>query len=142
MNGSGSGFDFDLSYGEDGERYVRQVLGWLIDRNPRIEVKRKRRLDDLLYIELMQNPRNTGAWEPSGLNTTTADLWSYVIDKTGVILTFPTDFLRWIIRQDDGKSCETFDSDNPTKGRLLRVSRLIQMLPYWLDQRIRDEDDR
>lgn len=125
-------YDNDEEYGEDGERIAREVLGWTLTRSPRVEVKRKRRLDDWLYVELLQDPGATGrCWKQSGLNITTADLWAYVVADSGVLLYFPTDLLRWAIRTDAGKPCAETDGDNPTEGRLLRVSWLIQATEQW-----------
>lgn len=126
MNGSGPDFDFDLVYGEAGERYAREVLGWVLAENARVEIKRKRRLDDWLYVELRQNAHRSG-WKDSGLNVTTAQFWGFVVGETGVILYFPTDLLRRAVARGEGRDAEETDGDNPTQGRLLRASRLIQI---------------
>lgn len=124
-------FDTDVEYGEDGETIARDVLRWTFDRSVKVETKRKRRLDDYLYVELQHNPRGAG-WRDSGLNVTKADLWAYVVGDSGIVLYFPTDLLRWVIfRTDDGKPCAETDGDCPTEGRLLRVSRLIQQAENW-----------
>mgnify|MGYP003449183886 CR=1 FL=1 len=127
MNGSGAAFDFDLPYGEAGENYARDVLGWTFRGGVKVEVKRKRRMDDWIYVELRQNARGAGYWYPSGLAITTADLWAYVVAGTGTILYFPTTLLRLAVSREEGRYTETTDSDNPTEGRLMGVSRLLQL---------------
>lgn len=83
-------FDIDRSYGEEGENLVRAVLGLASDR---IEVKRKRFIDDEFYVETAQAPRR-GYIKPSGIQTTKATYWAYVIGDTGVIVLVPTERLR------------------------------------------------
>lgn len=135
MTGWNPHWDLDVPYGEDGERVANEVIGWLFESDPRVEVKRKRRLDDWIYVELAQDPGGTGTrWRESGLNVTKADLWAFIIADTGIVLFFPTDLLRWAVRRTDaGKSCAETDGNNPTEGRLFRISWLIQATQNWRD---------
>ena len=125
-------FDLDLPYGAAGEELARSVLGWVLNGHARVEVKRKRRVDGLLYVELMQDPGGTGTrWRQSGLNTTEADLWAYVVADTGVLIVLPTDLLRWAVRTDAGRPCAETDGDNPTQGRLFHIAWLMQAASTW-----------
>lgn len=82
-------FDIDRDYGEEGEDTLRNVLGL---HGSRFEVKRKRYADGNFYVELWQRPRRSE--RPSGLQTTRADYWAFVIEETGVIVLVPTARLR------------------------------------------------
>ena len=133
MNGSGPAFDFDLAYGEAGERRAETVLRWLVDGDVRVEVKTKRRGDDWLYVETFQDPGGAGTrWKPSGISITGASLWAYVVGNTGIVLVLPADLLRRSIAEGRGKELACEDGDNPTQGRLLRVGRLIRDAHDWI----------
>ncbi len=95
-------------------------------------MKRKRYLDSEFYVELRQDPGGTGTrWKPSGLSVTEAEFWVYVIADTGLMLWFPTEYLRWVIREEYGHEREETDGDNPTAGRLLRANLLLDLLQKW-----------
>lgn len=116
--------------------FADQVRAELGDGQGRVEVKRKRRLDDMIYVELMQDPGGAGTrWKPSGLNVTDAEWWAFAVGDTRMILFIPTDLLRWAVSTDAGRPCAETDGDNPTEGRLFRVSWLIQSLQRWTDAR-------
>ena len=84
-------FDLDRDYGEDGEDTVRDVLGLATNR---IEVKHKSYADDKFYVELEHDPGGRGQYKPSGLTTTKAEYFTYVIADTGVIVFIPVPYLR------------------------------------------------
>lgn len=85
-------WDITLRYGEGGERYVYELLH--MSPGEHIEVKRKSYIDDHFYFETEQSPRADGTFGPSGLNTTKADHWAFVIADTGVVVIVPTRLLR------------------------------------------------
>jgi hypothetical protein len=84
-------FDIDREYGEEGEEIVRRFLRLSKDQ---IEVKRKRCIDDLFYVEHEHDPGARGRYRPSGIAITRADYFVYVIADTGILVCFPTEFLR------------------------------------------------
>ena len=69
-------WDIDLEYGAEGEVLVRNLLGF---SDVEVEVKRKRYADDLFYVETHYDPGGRGNYKPSGINTTQAEYWAYVI---------------------------------------------------------------
>jgi hypothetical protein len=136
MTGYEPRFDHDYAYGQQGEFLIGDAIKSLGDGQGRVEVKRKRRLDDMIYVELMQDPGGAGTrWKPSGLNVTDAEWWAFAVGDTRMILFIPTDLLRWAVSTDAGRPCAETDGDNPTEGRLFRVSWLIQSLQRWTDAR-------
>jgi hypothetical protein len=85
-------WDFTVGYGEDGEKTVAELLH--IPDGSHIEVKRKSYVDDKFYVELEQSPHATGDFKPSGLRTTEADYWAFLIADTGVVVLVPTTLLQ------------------------------------------------
>jgi hypothetical protein len=116
MSGYQPAFDIDRAYGEAGEGTLREILK--LSGGGHFEVKRKRRHDDMFYVELEQSPGATGTYKPSGLNLTEAIFWAYVIGSTGVVVLIPTARLAAACRTIGHRAEET-DGDNPTRGRLL-----------------------
>lgn len=84
-------FDIDRVYGEGGESTVRHLLE--LDAS-RIEVKRKSFVDDEFYVEVRHDPGRRDQYRPSGIATTKAEYFAYVIADSGVILLVPTKLLR------------------------------------------------
>jgi hypothetical protein len=115
-------WDVDRAYGEQGERALRNVLALTEDR---FEVKRKRRHDDGLYIELEQDRGPTGQWKASGLRTSQADYFVYLVDNTGIMLFLPTGLLRRAVTRGLGRPAREYNGDCPTRGRLIRFGRLV-----------------
>lgn len=103
-------FGRDLVYGEAAEEVVEYLS------QARVEVKRKRRIDPLFYVETHQAPRG-GEVKPSGINVTRADYFAYVLGDTGVIVFMPTSLLKAACR--DGNRKQESDGNNPTWGRLI-----------------------
>lgn len=135
-----SRWDHDLPYGEDAQEYVERVV-WstLTAGRVRIEDKRKRRMDNKFYVELQQDPGRMGRYVPSGLSTSEADLWAFVIADTGVVVWVPAVRLRaavfelgWGARRD-GSDYEETDGECPTRGRLLDFNQIIAVVLNALD---------
>lgn len=106
-------FSRDLVYGEAAEDVVEYLS------QARVEVKRKRRVDPVFYVETYQAPRG-GQVKGSGINTTKADYFAYVIGDTGAIVFLPVSLLKAACRNAERKN--ESDGDNPTWGRLVRFS--------------------
>lgn len=114
-------FEADLSYGELGEELARSIF----DGTMRVEVKRKRKKDNLFYLEMEQKPRGKD-WKPSGLATTEADYFAFVVGNTEVLHFFPTFKLRALVQSGKCKPVATFDSANPTKGYLVSLEQVYE----------------
>lgn len=117
-------WDIDLAYGEDGEATVADLLG---ASAARVEVKRKRRRDFKFYVETAQSPLANDAYQPSGINTSEADYWAFVIADTGIIVCVPRERLRAVAVS--APQVEERDGDNPTKGRLVSGEDLFAETP-------------
>jgi hypothetical protein len=112
-------FDLDLGYGHVAEELIETLLRG----GTRVEVKHKRRVDWLFYVELEQNARNCGVWRPSGLATTDADMWAIVFGDTGMAVLIPTRLLREAAPR--GRPTECAAGDNPTRGVLLDLRSML-----------------
>jgi hypothetical protein len=77
-----SDWDLDFRFGQEGEQYVAHLV-------ETVEVKTDRRWKETgnLYIEVYCWSFNTQGWYPSGISTTKATHWSFVLEEA--VLTFP-----------------------------------------------------
>lgn len=117
-------FDIDRPYGEAGEDTARHILGL---SRARIEVKRKRRYDSRFYVEVAQDPGRRGQYKPSGVNTSTAEYWAFVIAGTGIVVFLPrAHLLEHAIRI--GYPAAERDGNNPTRGFTFDFERLLREL--------------
>src|SRR5262245_49315002 len=115
-------WDLDREYGEEGEQTLRGILRLA---NDRVEVKRKRRVDDGFYVETEQRPSGAITYKPSGIATTQAEYFAYVIADTGIVVLVPTPVLKAACVQ--GSFAEEKDGDNPTRGWLVRFGQLLSL---------------
>jgi hypothetical protein len=117
-------FDIDREYGERGEESLRALLGLA---KTRIEVKRKRRIDDGFYVETHQKPRGQEEYKPSGINLPptpeSAPYWAFMVRDTGVVVLIPRTTLR--AAAASGRKVEESDGDNPTKGRMVTFAGIM-----------------
>lgn len=90
-----SHFDLDFARGAQGQLFVDNITKMLGDGSGRIEVKtdawyvKSRRL----FVELECQGRD-GVWRLSGLNTTKALIWAYVLGKHELAIFIETEWLR------------------------------------------------
>lgn len=119
-------FDLDLAYGQQGELLVADVAEAIA--NGMVEVKRDGRWASTgnLYVE-RRCRRASGRYEPSGISTSSATLWAFVLGGSQVMVIIPTTLLRTYCeelwrspyRRRDGSrlySVEERDGSHPTKG--------------------------
>jgi len=121
-------FDLDLQYGQQGELQIGDFLEWIASGNGRVEVKRKRYLDHRLYVETHSDKGRTGNYQASGINVTTALLWTFVIGDTGIHIAVPTAALRAAIEDPSSKPVEERDGSCPTRGVLIDFCVLLYRL--------------
>lgn len=117
-------FDLNLREGLHGEDTVAAFLG--LDSS-RIEVKRKSYRDTHFYIEYEHDPDRKQVYRPSGIQTTTAHYWVFVIDDTGIQVVIPTVKLRAAFDSVIGQFKAETDGDCPTHGRLVSLAALLNI---------------
>lgn len=109
-------FDLDLEFGQRGENYVLDLLKGA----NKVEVKTDRfaHYTQRLSVEYKYNGN------PSGISTTEADYWAFVIPQTGAIIFVPTDKLKEMCRL-----CHKMN--HKTDGGFNNSSWLIHV-PLWM----------
>lgn len=114
-----SDFDLDLRYGQEGESYIKSLLN--IET---VEVKRDKRWKNTgnLYIEVWCWSENNQGWYPSGLQTSTATHWAFVLEEMAVIV--PVAQLLQAVEKY-GHKIECSIPPNYSKGYLIKVTDLL-----------------
>ena len=117
-----SDWDIDLRYGQEGEVYVNSLLTAPIET---IEVKRDKRWIETgnLYIETECWSDVMQSWYHSGISTSKASHWSFVLEDSVVIV--PIKRLKFVV-QKYGRKKEMNRPDYSTKGFLITVEDLFR----------------
>lgn len=112
-----SDFAFDLQIGQDEEIWLSDLL-----KNKTVEVKRDYMAAKTgnLFVEFESRGR------ASGLATTRADFWAFILDGERVIIV-PTEFLKGVCREifKTGRTVKGGDSNTST-GVLVRIEGLVK----------------
>lgn len=118
-------FDVDLRFGEAAEAYIEDVRSGFFAG--KVEVKHDSRYSTTgnLYVEY--ECFRGGRWQRSGIATTEAHVWAFVLYGSNLILAAPTDLLKEICRRQlkAGRVAQETDGSHPTKGVLLPASTLL-----------------
>lgn len=118
-----SDFDLDLAIGQEGEQLVRELLtGGLT-----VEVKRDLRWKDTgnIYIETRCWSDRKKVWYPSGLSSTKAAYWAFVLEKTTVLV--PTETLKVVVLRS-GIETECKIPPNISKGYLITPQNIFETI--------------
>lgn len=118
-----SSFDLDLSFGKEGEDFVKELL----TGGRTVEVKRDRKWKETgnLYIETACYFVGKRAWGPSGLSVTKASYWAFVIEDA--VLLVPTDALKYCA-ETYGRFIDCNIQPNPSKGVLITVPQILKAI--------------
>lgn len=100
-----SSFTYDLHVGTQAEDWVHSLFG-----NAKVEVKTDSMADKTgnMYIEVYSRGK------PSGISTTTAEYWIYIIEYSGAAIIIPTDRLKQLVRKCHGLNGYKKGGDNDT----------------------------
>lgn len=118
-----SDFDLDLSVGHEGEALVQELL----TGGQTVEVKRDLRWKETgnVYIETVCWSHNKSEWYPSGLSTSKAAYWAFVLE-TNVFLV-PTDLLKQTVATR-GRAINCNIQPNPSKGYLIKIEDILNTI--------------
>lgn len=118
-----SDFDLDLTFGQEGESLVKELL----TGGQTIEVKRDRKWVSTgnVYVETECFFNRTNSWGPSGINVTKANYWAFVLEE-GIFI-MPTNAVKYAV-EEFGRYTECNIQPNPSKGILLTVTELARAL--------------
>ena len=110
-----SDWDLDLSFGKAGEIQVNQLLTAAIET---VEVKRDRRWKETknLYIEMSCFSDKINSWYLSGLSTTKASHWAFVLED--IVLIVSVEKLKEVVKQK-GRKIEMLRPEYSTRGYLI-----------------------
>lgn len=110
-------WDLTMRQGEHGEALVARYL-------TTAEVKNDVRALDTGRVFIETEQRHNGAWQPGGITATQADAWAHVIGNVAIIS--PVTDVRAVIAV--GRRIECEDSDHPTRGVVMSISRFVDLL--------------
>ena len=116
-----SDFDLDLSVGHEGESLVNELL----TGGKTVEVKTdlKWKKTGNLYIETSCWSHNNNNWYPSGLTSTKAEYWAFVLE--GTVLLLKTELLRYVVELE-GHPITCNIEPNPSKGFLIKPEHILK----------------
>lgn len=122
-----SDFDLDLSVGHEGEALVNDLL----TGGKTVEVKTDLKWKDTgnLYIETLCWSHNKNTWYPSGLDSTKADYWAFVLE--GATLIVPTEAVRMALSLF-GRPITCNIEPNPSKGFLIKPEQILNIMKSYL----------
>jgi hypothetical protein len=118
-----SDFDLDLAVGHQGEALVEQLL----TGGATVEVKTDLKWKETgnLYIETVCWSHNNENWYLSGLSSTKASYWAFVLE--GATLLVPTEVLKQVVTAR-GRAITCNIPPNPSKGYLIKVEDITNYL--------------
>lgn len=133
-------FDFakDLSFGEEGEKFVQDFYNAVIQGSAEVNTDRYR--NGRMAVETNQNPRGSTdvfgykIWVPSGINVTKATWWIYVYSIHQAIVVVSVARLKRYLRanrelfNESTKRMFAANSDNPARGFLIEPNQVMEML--------------
>jgi len=118
-------FDIDSTYGFEGERYIADVVDGM--SNGKVEVKRDAVFHRTgnIYIEYMC--QKNGQWVESGINTTTADVWVFVLGDSEMFIGIKVSELRQLALHFHAWGCTGYEKDGscPTRGVIISAQYLM-----------------
>ena len=134
-----SHFDLNSKRGSQGELFIADLRKALAENSATIEVKTDAWFvkSKRLYVEHECRGRD-GTWRPSGIETTKARLWAFVMGAHPGALIVETEWLRRACRLSLEISpknwTECIYGQNPTKGVYVYIEHLIAMRDKALDE--------
>lgn len=117
-------FDIDSAVGRQGELIVLDLVAAL--RSGRVEVKIDERaaMTGNVYIE--HECLRRGRWQPSGIATTKANLWAFVLGR-GVIVAASVEVVSRVHARAlaEGRLRETSRGSHPTRGAIVPLTSIV-----------------
>jgi hypothetical protein len=129
VDGYHPSFDIDLAYGAQGEMFVMNIINSLGNGAGSVEVKTDAKYEKTGRVYVEYECLKRGKWVPSGIQTTTADFWAFVLGLNTFCFFIGTDTLKQAAREKwhnpaNRKSCD--EGSCPTHGIVLHVDWLTK----------------
>jgi hypothetical protein len=124
-------FDIDYQVGAQGELFVADIIDSLTKGGTRVEVKRDEKVEQTgnVYLELECLKR--GAYVPSGIATSKAEFWAFVLPRN-VLIVAPTESVRALAARYSNRASECNRGSHPTKGVTIPVGLFVQELHRYI----------
>jgi hypothetical protein len=118
-----SDFDLDYRYGAAGESLVNELL----TGGKTVEVKRDRKWHATgnVFLEMECWYVGTESWKPSGITTSKADYWAFVLKSSVLMVQFD---VLVIAMAKYGRRVECNIEPNKSRGYLLSVEHLMRAI--------------
>lgn len=118
-------FDIDYERGSQGEMFTRSIIDAMA--RDRVEVKQDGRIRETGNVYLEYECLRRGKYVPSGLATSEAECWVFVIEGGDVLIAIPTEKLKELGRAafKAGNVRECVVGSHPTKGVVVTVADLL-----------------
>jgi hypothetical protein len=119
-------FDHDFSVGKRGEALVGELRAEWVAGKVEVKYDRHAHRTGNIYIEF--ECRRADGWQPSGIATTKATHWAYVVASGPLYFVLPTPVLRSIAEgaRRRGQIAEERDGSHPTKGALVPILAVVR----------------
>lgn len=110
-------FDIDLALGKQGELYVAHIVDAMAAGSIEVKTDEMAMKTGRVFVEY--ECKRFGGWAKSGIATTTAELWAFVI-ASDTVLVVPTVRLKAAVKRvyklQPGLRKECIRGSHPTKG--------------------------
>ena len=118
-----SDFDLDLSVGHEGESLVNELL----TGGKTVEVKTDLKWKNTgnLYIETSCWSHNKNTWYPSGMSSSKAAYWAFVLEGAVLIVSL-TQLKQAVELYGHPITCNI--EPNPSKGFLIKPDKILQVI--------------
>lgn len=119
-------WDIDYAAGRQAEMWVSDLRSAL--EQGTVEVKRDRRWIDTGNIYVEYKCKRRGEYRDSGIATTEADLWLFVLIEGVFAIVISTESLKALAREvgrDPRRLKEETDGSHPTKGVIISLQQMI-----------------
>lgn len=119
-------WDIDKARGEEAEALIRKYRTSMLTSSAEVKCDDQAAKTGNVYVEYQC--KTTVGWKPSGIATTKAAMWFWVLYDMRVIVGMPVWLLRNITREtwaDETRRKPCMSGSHPTRGVLLRVDELL-----------------
>lgn len=121
-------WDLDLAVGKQGELFVTDICNMLQAGTGQVEIKTDQKIAHTGNVYIEYECRYQGVWKKSGIATTPALIWAFVL-PANVLIAAPVESVRAVARRHHKQYFrECPKGDHPTKGVALPVGLFVQEL--------------
>jgi hypothetical protein len=114
-------WDIDRERGEKAEALVRALRTTLLTAECEVKCDDRAAETGNVYVET--TCKTAQGWQPSGIHTTKATTWVWVLFDMRVIIWMPVWLLKNLARTAPERSCVV--GSHPTRGSVLAIDRLL-----------------